>query len=97
SCSPCANGLACKVAGDCSSSSTCKGLRCTALCADGAKDNGESDVDCGGTCSPCADGLACKVSGDCGAASTCKSLICIPTTCTNSSLDPGETDVDCGG
>ena len=34
-------------------------------CENGAKDDGETDVDCGGECGPCEDGLACAADADC--------------------------------
>jgi hypothetical protein len=39
-------------------------------CANGVKDLGETDVDCGGMCSPCQVGLACVTNKDC-ASNTC--------------------------
>jgi hypothetical protein len=42
---------------------------CEDLCANGAVDGNETDVDCGGAdCAPCANGLACVVFGDCAGA-----------------------------
>jgi hypothetical protein len=41
-----------------------------AHCADGVKNDGESDIDCGGTCAPCVTGRACIIDTDCA------SLVC---------------------
>lgn len=46
-----------------------------AQCADGMKDYGESDVDCGGVCPRCDDGKAC------GASTDCCSGVCIAGSC----------------
>ncbi len=34
-------------------------------CSNGAKDDDETDIDCGGSCPKCADGRVCQVGGDC--------------------------------
>lgn len=49
-------------------------------CDDGAQNQDETDVDCGGSCSPCADGQACVVPGDCQSA-TCEGGMCVPAGC----------------
>lgn len=53
-------------------------------CTDGAKNGGETDVDCGGTCAVrCAIGKACAVSADC-ASGTCgatKTCVAAPALC----------------
>lgn len=73
-------------------------LATNTLCADGVRDGGETDVDCGGPCAPCGDGRACSQALDCWNRS-CLAGICqtsIPT-CTDGVKDGVETDVDCGG
>jgi formylglycine-generating enzyme required for sulfatase activity len=66
-------------------------------CADGMKDNLETDVDCGGTvCQPCADGKMCKEITDC-LGKGCTNNTCDTPTCTDKILNEDETDVDCGG
>lgn len=66
-------------------------------CADGMKDNLETDVDCGGTvCQPCADGKMCKEITDC-VGKGCTNNTCDTPTCTDKILNEDETDTDCGG
>jgi hypothetical protein len=61
------------------------------------KNQGESDVDCGGAnCSPCADGKACTASTDCNSGN-CLNGKCSTPNCSDGVLDGSETDVDCGG
>lgn len=54
-------------------------------CIDGVTNEGESDVDCGGTCPRCANDKTCASRGDCANA------LCVANTCT--SCDNGS---DCG-
>jgi hypothetical protein len=67
-------------------------------CIDGRKDDGESDVDCGGSCpTACADGKTCAVARDCvdgvcGAGGTCAA-----PSCSDGVKNGAESDVDCGG
>ncbi|PCC69727.1 Lamin Tail Domain [Nannocystis exedens] len=68
-------------------------------CADGEKNGGETDTDCGGpTCSPCADGGACVEDTDC-ASGSCNENTCglPPVGCLDGVQNNEETDVDCGG
>ncbi|MFI5300436.1 MAG: hypothetical protein ACHREM_20305, partial [Polyangiales bacterium] len=47
---------------------TCSSGQCVAvsLCADGAQDGSETDLDCGGpVCAPCVDGKSCTATSDC--------------------------------
>ena len=68
-------------------------------CANGQKDNNETDEDCGGSdCDPCANGLDCIENSD------CQSLVCDDTaktcsapTCDDTVQNGDETGVDCGG
>ncbi len=94
----CASGLACR----------CRGAACAAgelglcisatLCNDGVKDNGESDVDCGGLlCGvSCADGKVCSRAGDC-ASGICKSGKCAAPSAIDKVKNGDETGIDCGG
>ena len=68
----------------------------TAHCSDGMRDDGETDVDCGGGCPPCADGDGCETGADCSSKS-CTHGTCATATCTDGLANGGETDVDCGG
>jgi hypothetical protein len=67
--------------------------------SDGIKDNGETDIDCGGpNAPPCAEGKGCESDNDC-ADKYCKADT---KTCAVPRNDDGvkngtETDVDCGG
>jgi hypothetical protein len=80
-----------------------------ASCDDNVKDNGETDVDCGGPCPPCALGQGCLDDVDCsttaagcdGALGGCRcdafTDTCVADHCSDQRKDDGETDVDCGG
>jgi alpha-tubulin suppressor-like RCC1 family protein len=68
----------------------------TAHCTDGTRDDGETDVDCGGACPPCTDGDGCETGADCSSKS-CTHGTCATATCTDGIPNGGETDVDCGG
>ena len=91
----------CAIAADCASG-VCNLTtgRCVADdCADGARDDAESDIDCGGgTCPGCGTGQSCTTPGD------CKNFLCNQTShqcvsdpCFDGVKDQSETDVDCGG
>src|SRR5512140_3695402 len=71
-CGPCAIGASCGKDSDCDDS-FCKGGTCTAFpCADGKKDEQETDVDCGGgTCRKCSGGRQCVVDSDCFSSGGC--------------------------
>lgn len=98
---PCAGVDECK-------SGECKSGLCTAPIGNpavpgptnGVKDNGETDVDCGGANAPaCAAGKACAGSDDC-ADEYCPEAA--PRVCVTPKSDDGvmngtETDIDCGG
>jgi hypothetical protein len=82
---PANEAAACTVSGTLRAG-VCAAGACVDACANGVKDPGESDVDCGGsTCAPCTFAHSCTVSADCAAG-----LACDPTShqCT--------CDVDCG-
>jgi hypothetical protein len=87
----------------CTSDEACGGLKCTdgkcyaASASDGTKNDGESDVDCGGPVAPpCADGKACAAGTDC-ASVVCAGGTCAPASPTDAVKNADETDVDCGG
>ena len=68
-----------------------------ATCADGKKNGGETDIDCGGTCAiTCSVGKKCKKGGDCGTG-VCSGGTCAAVTCSDKVKNGNETDVDCGG
>jgi hypothetical protein len=73
------------------------GAECQTLaCANGLRDPGESDVDCGGCCGPCARGLKCDGNADCDLA-LCLGGTCRAQSCFDGILNQDETDMDCGG
>ncbi len=95
---PCADGERCKDAVDCASG-TCIGRTClAATAADGIKNGGETDVDCGGPATGavrCTEGKTCREGADCESLScdgTCK-----PPTNVDGLENGSETDIDCGG
>jgi hypothetical protein len=65
-------------------------------CSNGAQDEGETSVDCGGECSPCGAGKACKKASDCQSR-VCTNSLCEMPLCTDGVHNGSETDVDCGG
>ena len=66
-------------------------------CADGVKNDAETDVDCGGPdCSPCTAGQQCVEARDCRS-TLCEGNQCQPQNCSDSVKNGTETDVDCGG
>lgn len=91
----CGSGPDCS-SGFCSSASLCS----PAGCANGAKDNNETDKDCGGDdcrgSSPCALNLACVVHADC-ASGACVGNKCVGSSCSDGIQNQGETATDCGG
>ncbi len=105
----CADGQSCELDADCTSG-LCQDAKCSVPKSpdgtpippgpnDGKKNNGETDVDCGGANAPqCDDGKACDADTD------CKTGWCHPEKkqCIAPRADDGvqngtETDVDCGG
>ena len=68
----------------------CRGGAQASICADGVKNGGETDVDCGGICPRCATGKTCASRSDCASA-RCANGTC--QTCANALADCG-TDSD---
>lgn len=67
-----------------------------ASCRNTTKDDGETDIDCGGkSCLPCALGKACTEKKDCAEGAECENKIC--ALCHDNKTNGDETDVDCGG
>jgi cysteine-rich repeat protein len=106
-CGTCGNGLP-NAGEQCDDGNTVNDDGCndnciTATCADGAKNQGEAGVDCGGPC------LACVVCGDgveeadeeCDDGNTMNddacSNACLIATCWDDAKNQGEVGVDCGG
>jgi formylglycine-generating enzyme required for sulfatase activity len=67
-------------------------------CTDGQKDDGESDVDCGGgTCAACTGNKACSSGTDCSSTVCQANDTCTFASDTDGIKNGSETDVDCGG
>lgn len=73
-------------------------LVAVASCTDGAQNQGESDVDCGGatTCPRCPNGDSCVGTSDC-TSHVCMGGTCQVPTCSDGVKNGNETGVDCGG
>ena len=100
-CSPCPDGKACFVEGDCTSGVCAGGVCAKPSCADGAHNGGETDTDCGGSCATkCSVGWDCTVNADCFS-NVCLSNYCYPNSNTSNCFDAiqngTETAIDCGG
>ena len=65
-------------------------------CSDGAKNQDESDVDCGGSCQKCKETGLCVSDTDC-ATGWCNGGKCVKPSCFDHLKNQDETDVDCGG
>ena len=99
-CPDCVDTFTCGNNDDCASGQCwddpSAGLICVS-CSDGAQNDNETDVDCGGLdCAPCADGLGCLSFED------CESLVCVGGTCaapscSDTAVNGDETDLNCGG
>ncbi|MFO0644493.1 MAG: hypothetical protein U0183_35065 [Polyangiaceae bacterium] len=90
---------------DCTKSDDCaskvcdvaKGKCLDATCEDGAQNQDESDIDCGGAkCKKCDTQKKCKAGADC-TSKVCKDGVCQAPTCTDTTENGTESDVDCGG
>lgn len=76
-----------------------------AHCADGVKDDDETDIDCGNSCGGCDNGLDCgdnvdcwdDLDGDGDNDVSCLSGVCGIAHCFNGVIDGGEVGQDCGG
>jgi hypothetical protein len=96
----CGDGKSCLIGADCSSNSCPVGTKkCTAgTCTDLAKNNSETDIDCGGTCpNKCTDGKSCLIPTDC-TSGVCDSGTkkCLAPTCSDGVKNGTEADADCG-
>jgi len=67
-------------------------------CGDGAHNQDETDLDCGGICGgTCTVGQTCTAGGDCVSA-ICEVGMCMPApSCIDGERNRDETDTDCGG
>lgn len=66
-------------------------------CNDSIKNQGETDIDCGGPCNSCSIGKECSRSSDCSSDYCSINNTCQQPLCGNNYKDTGETDIDCGG
>ncbi|HKO50836.1 MAG TPA: hypothetical protein VJV79_24115 [Polyangiaceae bacterium] len=67
-----------------------------AHCKNQQRDEGESDIDCGGACTPCALTQLCNTAADCRDGE-CIDGTCQAASCADGNQTENETDVDCGG
>lgn len=97
-CGSCLEGRACRENFDCASSFCSANVCKAATCEDTARNQDESDADCGGnSCSSCGNGKKCNVDSDC-ASSFCSFGTCSTASlCSDGILSGTETDIDCGG
>lgn len=65
-------------------------------CANGIKNPGEGDIDCGGNCLPCEDGKTCTNGSQCKSG-VCTAGTCAAPTCMDGMKNGKETGFDCGG
>ena len=95
----CGAGQACKVSDDCLGVCPAGGGLCAAPNAtDGKKNQGETDVDCGGAnAPPCMLSKACATSNDCTLKYCSAAKVCTTPTSTDGIKNGLETDTDCGG
>lgn len=77
---------------------TCTGPACLlpGHCSDHKRNEGETDLDCGGECAACGFGKACERDEDCVSGS-CISFECSVPSCIDGVQNATESDVDCGG
>jgi hypothetical protein len=86
----------------CGSNNDCVSLHCVGnvcvapTCADGIKNQGESDTDCSGPCPKCVTGQTCGAGTDC-ANQVCTGGFCAAPTCADAFKNGTETDLNCGG
>ncbi len=96
----CANTKGCAKDTDCTSGfcNTTTNKCAAPTCPDGFQNEGETDLDCGGTncMTKCADGKKCGANSDCSSG-VCTGNKCITASCPDGVQNEGETDLDCGG
>jgi hypothetical protein len=67
------------------------------LCENDVKDEGEWDIDCGGSCGGCPDGTTCENSSVCSSGYCSEDGLCASPGCDDNQLNGQESDIDCGG
>ena len=95
-CRQCDLGQGCLETADCIAGQCVEGFCQAEGCDNGAQDEGETDVDCGGSCKPCDPGQVCEVPADC-ASKVCPDGTCSEPTCDDGVINGTETGRDCGG
>jgi hypothetical protein len=95
-CPGCEEGQMCLLNGDCISLACIDSICGDPTCSDGAKNQDETGVDCGGSCDPCGTGEGCADDGDCQSGK-CVDGVCEGPTCDDGLQNGTESDVDCGG
>jgi hypothetical protein len=100
----CALTKGCKSGNDCASTwcNAMQNMCVDSQCKDGIKDNGESDVDCGGAstgCNKCPAGKGCGTTDANCASGYCNynNNLCADNQCDDGRQDGNESDQDCGG
>jgi hypothetical protein len=98
----CGVGKMCVLDNDCTSGACGADLHCAVSGAvDGKKDNGESDIDCGGNTTDMAPTCdltkMCAANNDCTSGYCSAGLVCVANGYTDGKKDFGESDIDCGG
>jgi hypothetical protein len=103
-CPACGVKMLCIVDKDCDDGLLCStdptdsagAKRCSYIhCHDKKRNEGESDVDCGGECLPCTAGQFCKISADCDSG-VCSEGTCSQASCSDNKQNQDESDIDCG-
>ncbi len=92
----CEDGQGCEINKDCATGFCNDGV-CDSHCLSGAKDEDETDQDCGGSeCDACVNGKACEENSDC-ASDICTDNICVAASCSDNLKNQDEPTMDCGG
>lgn len=95
-CAPCVYGATCGSPKDCLDGVCTGGMCAEPACDDTVRNDGETDVDCGGPCdAKCADEKGCAVHDDCQSG-VCWVGECQKPTCTDGTWNGDEKDIDCG-
>lgn len=96
-CKACGLGQGCIEPSDCVDEGLCIEGFCQAPgCDNGALDEGETGVDCGGSCAPCEPGEGCEGPEDC-LSEVCSDGTCAAPSCEDDVINGTETGRDCGG
>lgn len=96
-CQACGTGDPCKVGTDCIHKVCANGICQAPTCADGARNDNETGIDCGGppNCPRCPSGQGCKLPSDC-LSGVCWAGECEAPSCTDGIMNGDESGEDCG-